>query len=380
MFYQLKKDHLGREKYVSIRYFKGGKVVVIPREETKHLDGQSDFNIKAWMSWYANKMGHAHKDPTNIEYHPRLMRLVDRYLEFLTSREADFGTVKSHRTHLVKYVIPFFLDAGSECIDPNKWPRHSVKMLDWLTSQNISKNSIRICNVALRKMWKWMSDHQEVLLGSLLPVLNPVNTKRETPLEFSLKPDEVLAFAKDPTRDRLVRLMALTGYFFSLRTQEIFGIQRQYFQAGSKASGLECIKTMLKAGLDGKLAFNVQRQVDDKKTAKQPKVGSRGWVCCFNNEAARLIVDILKESNDIGDIFEDNPHVLYTRWRTKGIQNITLKDLRRASIYWLGHYTDIPIVALQSHARHADLRSTQKYLRRPQEELPMDSDPLDLDA
>jgi hypothetical protein len=67
-------------------------------------------------------------------------------------------------------------------------------------------------------------------------------------------------------------------------------------------------------------------------------------------------------------------------WSKSGIKDIALKDLRRASLYWLGHYTNITLVGLQSHARHADPKTTALYYRRPDEEFEGSLDELDLDA
>ena len=46
-------------------------------------------------------------------------------------------------------------------------------------------------------------------------------------------------------------------------------------------------------------------------------------------------------------------------------QKLSLKDLRRASIYWLGHHTTMDVIALKQHARHKEARG--------------ELDPLDLD-
>ncbi len=56
-----------------------------------------------------------------------------------------------------------------------------------------------------------------------------------------------------------------------------------------------------------------------------------------------------------------------------------MKDLRRASIYWLGHHTNIGIIELKSHARHKRVDTTALYLRRPEEQID-ELDALDLDA
>ena len=56
-----------------------------------------------------------------------------------------------------------------------------------------------------------------------------------------------------------------------------------------------------------------------------------------------------------------------------------MKDLRRASLYWLGHHTQLGLIELKSHARHSKSDTTLLYLRRPNEELD-EVDDLNLEA
>ena len=52
-----------------------------------------------------------------------------------------------------------------------------------------------------------------------------------------------------------------------------------------------------------------------------------------------------------------------------GYPGMTLKDLRRASLYWLGHYSSVDLVALKNHARHRNVETTSLYTRRPLEDV-----------
>ncbi len=68
-------------------------------------------------------------------------------------------------------------------------------------------------------------------------------------------------------------------------------------------------------------------------------------------------------------------------WKKAGINKITLKDLRRASLYWLGHYSELNFVDLKNHARHSQPSTTPLYVRRPEEAFDeVGGAMLDLDA
>jgi hypothetical protein len=57
---------------------------------------------------------------------------------------------------------------------------------------------------------------------------------------------------------------------------------------------------------------------------------------------------------------------MYADW---AFEDFAPKDLRRASLYWLGHETQISLLQLMKHARHSSTETTLKYLRRPAESL-----------
>lgn len=165
-------------------------------------------------------------------------------------------------------------------------------------------------------------------------------------------------------------MMALLGFFFSLRTQELFALRPMDFRAGSQASFLECCKVMGRFKLFSKFAVHVHRQRKKNGEFNHPKSYSNGWFSCFHEQGAKEIVKRLKVIEDKEQlIFDHLPDWNIKLWKRKGIPNITLKDLRRASLYWLGHQNDIDLVALKHHARHSKVDTTMLYLRRPGEEV-----------
>ncbi len=58
------------------------------------------------------------------------------------------------------------------------------------------------------------------------------------------------------------------------------------------------------------------------------------------------------------------PNKIYKEWPF----DFEPKDLRRASLYWLGHNTSITLIQMMKHARQKSEKSLQLYLRRPEEQ------------
>jgi integrase len=161
-------------------------------------------------------------------------------------------------------------------------------------------------------------------------------------------------------------LFGLIAYFFSLRPQEVMALEKRDFATGSKALSFECSRAMVNAGLDGCLVVNVVKQNSKIVGISDPKRSSRGVVACFNGEARRLILTALERAEP-GRLFPFCVDHYYHLWARYGIPGITLKDMRRASIYWLAHYTSLSLPALRNHARHSSIETTGIYTRRPEE-------------
>jgi integrase len=383
MYFRRKSDRHGNERYVFCYYYEDGKLKCLPRAQTKHLDGQPDHNIRFFIEEWEARNGKDRASASTELTHPGLLRLVDQYLAFMAKRGKDSKTVESHRRGLVFHALPSLLDLDYSNTDPNYWPNHTARLWEAMSGRGITDNNIRLANIAMRGLWEWMCTQPDLVLhkGTMLRLLSPVGGRKETPLKKAWTPEEVLAFARKRAGKREA-LMALLGYFFSLRPQELFAAERKHFKAGTKASDLQACKNMRAAKLGSLLAYNVQCQRDEDGDESPPKVDSRGWVACFNDDAARLIVAALKALPEIGYLFPQEVGSLYAYWRRNGLPGATLKDLRRASILWLGHNSNLgqnPI-HLQKHARHLDFDSTEKYLRAPEPESEAEIDPLDLDA
>jgi hypothetical protein len=210
----------------------------------------------------------------------------------------------------------------------------------------------------------------------ILPIHLPAN---DTPLKHVFTPADIFAMRFESPD---LELIILLGYFFSLRPQEIMALTKSDFSAGTPATKLECCKVMAQIELYSKLAVRVERQRkaasmvkgEEKKVTKAPKKHSFGWIACFDEGAAKRIVTLIKERSD--RLFHHGVDWYSAQLRRSGFQ-FTLKDLRRASLYWLGHHTEINPIQLKNHARHKKLETTMLYCRRPDSDVERG---LDLDA
>lgn len=349
-----------------------GKTNALPRTESRHLDGQPDDVIDIYIGSLQTTTKHRPKTDT------KLTELVARYEQFIQSRKLDKSTIYNHTSSLLRFVVPFYLSQTPSLPHPDQWALSSPKLLEYLRNQECSPTTISRVNVAFRSFWRWLLEEGLIPEGKVLRLRAPRQTTHETLLQFTLKPVDVLTFVKDCLQPDIC-LMALAGYFFSLRPQETFALMKNSFRAGSSTAELESCKVMVKAGLYGRLAVLISNQKSKtNKELKTPKNHSKGFVACFDEQAAREIVKLVQSATE-NTLFPFSVDYYSRRWARFGIPNIALKDLRRASLYHLGHFSEIGIVGLRSHARHAKITTTDLYLRRPAENMVGDV-LLDLDA
>jgi integrase len=256
-------------------------------------------------------------------------------------------------------------------------------MLAHLQAKEIPLAGLRRATFAARKFWQWLCEEGMVVDPSQpLLLRNPRAVAKPTPLAYTATPADILAFVATVT-DPDVRFMALAGYFCSLRPFEVCALRPRDFVAGSAAAALDSGDAMQRMSLFARLAVHVHRERAQNGDFHPPKAHSVGYVSAFDARAAQHLVALLNGLDPDALVVKGKPDYCLKRWRKIAWPRLglTLKDLRRASIYWLGHHTQFsgaPLL-LQKHARHKSLDTTQLYLRRP-EEPEADWAPLDLDA
>lgn len=382
----------------------------------EHLDLEPDHNVEAWVRDWETRTGNGKREVTPAPIDSHWAAMVEDYVLDMRQRSRhrrEHGTARDHKKALTDRVLPYFLSA-CELPDPNDWPRKSPYLMQWLTEQGATTDNILKANSALAGFWEYLRGRQKILLGLGITTRAPVVEEKETPLPRLLQPEEVLAYlAKVDRLDipnlrapmtveglrRDLKLMALLGYFFSLRPQETFALRRVDFAAGSGAAELLACRVMSSHGLllgerklYGRLGVHVHRQRTQAGGFKKPKAYSVGWVSCFNEHAARALVTALMPFDKEALLFAYKPDRQYKWWRRYGIgahsaddsmkpgtEKLDLKDLRRSSLLWLGHFTSMDLVVLKGHSRHKKEEMVLRYLRRPGER-PDQGDELDLDA
>lgn len=385
----------------------------LPRSETRHLDPLTDEQIWDWIrERLAAEMGPISNlsCPTPLNRGPSVLPLsvilnFERWLNFLAEQKLERSTIKQHRSYGTRFVLEFFGRVAKEP-DPSSWPKYCAKFYTWLITEADKKlvcnkdgslkfndkdepvfisvpctpHQIRAANSALRKFYNWLAE--EGFVPSVeLRLRKPQGIKAGVQLPRPVRPEEVLKWSRS-CPDAIVKFLGLVGYFFSLRPQEAFALRPRDFRAGSQIEELECVKVMKDAQLYGRLGVYIGRQKQNSGMVKEgAKKGSNGWVACFNEEAAREIVKLLGEFNPAEEVAKWNNRKLYHEWRKAGIEDLAPKDLRRASLYWLGHYTKMKPLQLMKHARHRNVQTTMGYAQRPEELGPQElgNGCLDLD-
>lgn len=385
-------------------YRKGSRVYVyhrlrgrqeqVPRTEVRHLDIAPDAEIDRWV-WVWEQQHGGSRGPEHIVLGegPLAQRLV-QYERHLRGdvRGLDPLTVDRQMSDLRLYVVPYFVGVHG-LQEPTHWPSVSYGLYDWVVGERgQSMVKARDVGLSLRNLWTWMRHGSHAVPGHLelgLPTLRGVHN-RATRLKRPVSPGIVLRFLQGQ-RDPTIRALCILQYFFSLRPQETFDLHRGDFVVGKAARKEDASKAMVRAGRYADLLVFVERQRSPRAKDKVPKEHSYGFVACFSKLAATWMVALLNDPAFAGGpdadpdtpLFRGDVRELYRQWATarKGttLEGLSLKDLRRASIHWLGHG---PMSATEldlcNHARHKDINTTRLYMRNPRRRSPRSKGRFDL--
>jgi hypothetical protein len=357
----------GSRKIVAVYVKKAGRARALPRHQVKHLDDASDDEIQRWVDEFGNARGVNYGHHSVGADNSILVHHLDQFCSFLKLEGRMKSTIRQHRSLLLRFVFPYFCQQTPPLTNPEDWHQTSIKFQPWLETNNVTIPVRKRTNISLRTFYRYLYEEGVVKYHPQLRLRNPRSPENKTPLRSTLNPDEIVSYVEScEVRD--LRLIALIGFGFSLRPQEIVALRPIDFRAGSPASALECCKSLGRAGLFDRLAVVVHRQRVGNEFNK-PKSSSNGAVGCIDERIARLLVREIVglKSDDL--LFKYKLDWYYELWRRQGIHGFTIKDLRRASILWLGHHTRLEFVCLKSHARHKDPATTALYVRRPEDKL-----------
>lgn len=274
---------------------------------------------------------------------------MERFLAYLHDHEGKHpNTIAEYHRCIVKHALPSFVHERG-CKALADFPAHSKDLAICLA---LSPKLTKRVSLSVRKFWRWAVE-EGAAQGSLVLRRLPI-APNFTPLKFTLAPEDLLSW-QTPRQD--IHLLGLLAFFFSLRPQEVVALTKEDFALGLKVLSFEASRSMILAGLDGGLAVNITKQFYKGIGICSPKAMSTGIVACFDGKARvqlQKALDVIPE----GRMFPLTIDHYYHLWSRYGIPGITLKDLRRASIYWLAHYSALPLPALRNHARHRSIETT----------------------
>lgn len=335
-----------RKGRVYVYYYSEGLRKALPRRQTYHLDNASDEEIERFLTASTALQKARRHRPDAQQMPAELEPLIDQFLAHLRD---NLGRQPPTLTQYEGYLRRAGIMFGWPL---DKWPLKSPNFPQLCRSLGYPRAAMFKMRQNILVFWYWLRDMGYVVGDLRIPKLS-VNNKT-TPLKHVLSPDDVLDL---PLKGEL-RYLALLCFFCSLRPQEAVALTPKDFAAGSRSEGLECTRVFKKAGLYHKLAVRVEKQRHDK-TIRDPKSDSIGWVACFDERAAK---EIVKLAQTVTLSYRMDSY--QRRWLKQGFK-FTLKDLRRASLYWLGHHTKLNPIELKNHARHSSLETTSLYVRRP---------------
>ncbi len=359
MFWQRKSN---RRVFVYYWCRATGKQKALSRDLTRHLDPLTDSEIDLWLKNQSDLT----KLPLRIEPLPEDHKMVAEVFRFTSYLKEDLKrhpyTAKAHEDNLIRIALPFFFHIQNiESIDQIKV--HSSKLREFLKKERYSQTRIKNIQMSLRMFWTWLCE-ENIAEGTIFLRKGPSENK-SIPLKRTPSPDEILTWIA-PTDE--LRLLLLVGYFFSLRPQEIFALKPIDFLWGPKVETLEAANVMKRAKLYSEFCVRIRFQRSRSIGITEPKADSRGIVACFHEKAALIIIELIRNRPSHELLFPYGNDWYYKLWRRMGYPDLSLKDCRRASLYWLGHYTCLEITALKNHARHKDIATTSLYTRRPNED------------
>jgi hypothetical protein len=357
------------------------KAKKVPRAQLRkaNLIGEPYEVIKAW----AEKNYPSERTLTASQFVApapgSILHLIEKFYQSSLNDGMNAKTFSGHKKYLEDYAIPFFTQMEPRKPKPQDWWEKSALLSEFVLLQSQSPHVAQKTNTALSKFFEWLKVHypkefRHVPAPHLKKVHRP---KVHTVLKFTLSPGEVLERLTEEHQD--VRLIGLIGFFSNLRPQEIFALRPSDFIVGGKVEGqeLECSKVMREHGLFSKLSISVKGQRtqldsnkenrEKNKTSAPKSIAALTFVSVWDERAAKEIAKIIRTKPTHEPLFKIHNDTLFDRWADYGLAGTTIKDLRRAGIYYLGHHTSFrqDIAGLKAHARHEKIDTTFLYMRRP---------------
>jgi integrase len=357
-----------------------GRQVQLPREQTKHLDGQPADAVFAWVEQWEREHGltRARAERTVLKDDDLLAKLWARYRKArMRDNPRRARTERNEEDFFLNHIVPFFVDTHQKK-DPATWhalvPEFHLHISDKKsakTGEPFSDSQIKGILWTLERFGDHLVFHGHMTFP--FKVQTPARQDNKvTPLKVRKEPKEVMDFVKSydhPYTKVNFKLMALLGYFAALRPSELFALEKSDLLTAEDAEeNTDTLPGFRKAGLGSRLSVSVTKTLPDEEGAEPVELTKTDTSCAVVNiwhvEAAKLIAAMVKGLPE-GRLFPYSYSWLHRAWGRYFKMGVTLHDLRRASALYLGRTVRIPVTLLQEHMRHAEIETTMLYIREP---------------
>jgi len=377
-----------RKVYVYYFNKKEGKAVQVPRKLVKHLDGEPPAVVEAWVAEWeaANGIAKDKIDRFVLKGADKAKMLWEAYqTNRMRVKKRQTITADAENDIFEMYIAAYFVGTAKKK-DPTRWHQFVPDFHNWLYEKPISDAYRRKILWALERFGNYLVYSR--VMNYPFAVQTPTrNNTKITPLKVTIDPKELIQTVcstefkrksspkKHATPNKAVKvnfkLAVLLGYFASLRPEELYALERKDFLTGKAAAAKSTTREGLaQYGLGSKLVVIIDKalKAQDGKVAPLLKTAhSYGYVTVWYPDAAKVIAEMLMKLPE-GRLFPFSRGYLDRAWReiVHPIIGATAHDLRRASGLYLGRVVRIKeLTLLQEHLRHAEIETTELYMRSP---------------
>ncbi len=356
----------------------------IPRKEISFLDRCSDEEVEQWISLWEQSQGSKvrRSQESHLLLTDETRLLFDSFLKKYAERKGtSAATLRDENGRFYKHIVPIMVGIEKRK-DVRTWNTAIPNLASHLRAKGeLAPSQINKCLGLLKRFSK------NLKATGIIPhtwEVEYISVESSTPLAVEIIPKQVFDLVDGTSDDRL-KLLALLGFFGSLRPSESFALKKEDFLTGDVAMAQsQTYSRFKKVGFGSKLTIHVRRAMDSfskvKEKTKKEILRKRSkrimldtykevvgeYVTIWNVEAAQRIADILRRMPN-GPLFSVGRKRLFEIWLIESEKSIkvSLHDLRRASGYYLGRVEDLAITLLQDHMRHEQIQTTELYMRPP---------------
>jgi integrase len=208
----------------------------VPRDKIRHLDFLPDEEIDRWVAaWVAARSIQVQKV---LSRHLSESDEASTFFEAFLNRYAILNrvgdvTLTEDRRRFYKHIVPILVGKFQRK-DVTSWSTvlpHLVPEL--LATKQLAEEQIRKCVFLMMRFGKYLAALGVIHHPWVIEL--PSAPSRDTPLEVTLLPEQVMAFAQSVSDSR-VKLLALLGFFAGLRPNETFALTKADFLTGELAA------------------------------------------------------------------------------------------------------------------------------------------------